>query len=100
MANLSVITGNSGGVKKVTHYDFNSGQVNNSVAQFSSSNAVTITAVDDVNKTALVLNSNASNGSNAGLIGIKLASTTSVQYIMNHGDPQYRHLSFEVIEYN
>jgi len=100
MANLSVITGSGGGVKRVTHYDFDSGQVNNNVQQFTSSNQVTITAVDDMSKTAIILNSSLSNGGNAGLIGIKLSAVDKVQYIMNHGDPQYRHLSFDVIEYN
>lgn len=101
MANLSAITG-GGGVKSVTRYTFAGGSLTDNSTW---SQTVTISAVADLSKTQLNLLTTGPNyvggasGSDQGAIGIRLASTTGVEYIYNSGLTKID-LAFEVIEYN
>ncbi len=102
MANLSNLIG-GGGVKSVTQYDFDGTTLTDN-GDFSQT--VTISTVSSLSKTSINLLtdfSKASGGlsSSQGLLGIKLASTSTVAYFLDSGalTSPWR-LSFEVIEYN
>ncbi len=101
MANLSAITG-GGGVKSVTRYTFaGSSLIDNSTWGQS----VSISPVSDTSKTELNLLTTGPNfvggatASDQGHIGIRLASTSSVEYVYEAGTTKLD-LAFEVIEYN
>jgi len=101
MANLSAITG-GGGVKSVARYTFAGGSLTDNSTW---SQAVAIAPVSDTSKTQLNLLTTGPNyvggagGSDQGAVAIRLASTSSVEYLYNSGLTKID-LAFEVIEYN
>jgi len=95
MANLSALIG-GGGLKSVARYTITS-PTNN--GDWSATQA--ITAVTDVSKTTLnLLTSNYAGTSADSYVGIRLANTTTVEYIFRPSTAAAGEIHFEVIEYN